>query len=125
METSGTAAVKDSVFDYMDRTTFATFDTFVNAKSQYVYDMPNNDAADIAIRFAESTKSGVNYNLVFSNNYDKNPHSDLGWYNDDGELLTIEAAATDFGTTTVSLKTLTTFIMVVQHKLLHQHLSQL
>jgi len=104
METGATAAVKDSVFDYMNETTFATFDTFVNAKSQYVYDMPNNDAADIAIRFAESTKSGVNYNIVFSNNYDKNPHIDLGWYNDGGELLTVEANPTGMGTTTVKLK---------------------
>jgi hypothetical protein len=36
------AANKDSTFEYMDNATFATFDAFAGAKSQYVYNMPDD-----------------------------------------------------------------------------------
>jgi len=83
------AGTDDSVFDWMGNTTFKTFDTFVNAKSQYVYDMPSSTDMDIALRRRGSTADGVNYSLNASYNYDKNPIINLGWYNDAGAKLTV------------------------------------
>ena len=92
-DTGPTATKKDSVFDWMGSTTFKTFDTFVNAKSQYVYDMPDSTDMDIALRRKGSTVDGINYSLNASYNYDKNPLINLGWYNDAGEKLTITETA--------------------------------
>ncbi len=77
----------DSMFEYMDRTSFATFDAFSGAKSQYAYDMPDGTDADLAFRFKNTTDDGLNYSLNYSYNYDKNPVIKLDWYNDSGEKL--------------------------------------
>jgi len=80
--------VQDSAFEYMTDTGFRTFDTFVNARSQYIYSMPESDDVDFAIKTSQSTKSGLNYSVNFSNSYDKNPIIDLSWRNDANEILT-------------------------------------
>ena len=87
----------DTAFDYMGSTTFATFDRFVNAKSQYVYKMPKDSDIDIAMRTKKSLENGLNYSLNASYNYDKNPIINISWRNDAGELLT--NAASTFDTT--------------------------
>ncbi len=79
---------QDTAFDYMTNTTFRTFDRFVNAGSQYVYNMPKNGDVDLAIRTKKSLPSGLNYSLVTSYNYDKNPIINLSWRNKAGALLT-------------------------------------
>ncbi|MDC0904045.1 hypothetical protein OAS51_01170 [Candidatus Thioglobus sp.] len=78
----------DSAFDYMGSTTFKTFDAFVNAGSEYVYNMPENKDLDVAFRFKDSTTDGLNYSLNTSYNYDKNPIIDLSWRGTDGAELT-------------------------------------
>ncbi|MCS5589723.1 MAG: hypothetical protein NZ824_07115 [Candidatus Thioglobus sp.] len=78
---------QDTAFDFMGSATFRTFDAFVNARSQYVYDMPKGTNADIAIRSSHTTKGGSNYSLNFSNSYDKNPVIDLSWVAEDGTAL--------------------------------------
>jgi hypothetical protein len=78
----------DTAFDYMGSTTFRTFDAFVNAKSQYVYNMPEDSDLDVATRFKGSTQSGTNYSINASYNYDKNPIIDLSWRGDTGQELT-------------------------------------
>jgi len=77
----------DATFDYMGSTTFYTFDAFVNAKSQYVYNMPSDTDFDLAMRYKNTTPDGTNYSFVLSNNYDKNPIINLSWRNSDGDLL--------------------------------------
>jgi hypothetical protein len=83
----------NSMFEYMDRTLFSTFDAFVNASSQYSYDMPDDVDTDVAFRYKNSTESGLNYSFNYSYNYDKNPVINLGWYNDSGEKLTVNTGA--------------------------------
>jgi len=83
----GFGTVKDSVFEYMGKTTFGTFDAMANAKSQYVYDMPDNEA-DFSMRYKNTTKDGTNYSLNYSYAYDKNPIIDIAWKNANGETLT-------------------------------------
>jgi len=79
----------DSMFEFMDRTMFSTFDAFNNASSQYVYDMPSDSDADVAFRVKRSTDDGLNYSVNYSYNYGKNPVIDLGWYNSAGEKLKV------------------------------------
>jgi len=88
----------DSAFEYMGATTFRTFDAFANAKSQYVYNMPENKDLDVATRFKATTKDGVNYSINASYNYDKNPIIDLSWRNDAGsKLATYKSVVTGTG----------------------------
>jgi len=79
----------NSAFEYMNMATFATFDAFSNAKSQYVYNMPDSTDANLAFRFKNTTANGLNYSLNYSYNYDKNPIINLSWRNDDGDLLEV------------------------------------
>ena len=80
-------SIDDTAFDYMGNTTFLTFDAFVNARSQYAYNMPDDADVDLAVRLKRSLDSGLNYSLNYSYNYDKNPIINLSWRNDAGEKL--------------------------------------
>jgi len=80
-------AAKDSAFEYMDRATFKTFDTFGGAKSKYVYKMPSASDTDIAFRYKNTTPSGVNYSFNYAYAYDKNPIINTYWTNDAGTKL--------------------------------------
>jgi len=90
----------NSMFEYMDRTMFSTFDAFVGAKSQLVQDMPSGSDANIATRYKHTTADGVNYSANYSYNYDTNPVIDLSWRNDDGELLKTNRASNSVLTVT-------------------------
>jgi len=83
----GTDNYADTTFDHMQNTTFRTFDAFVNAKSQWVYNMPSDSDVDLAVRYKNSTEDGVNYSLNASYNYDKNPIVNMSWRDDSGNLL--------------------------------------
>ena len=76
----------NSTFEYMDRTSFSTFDTFVNANSKYVYDMPSDTDANLALRY-NNTKDGLNYSFVYSYNYDTNPVIKVDWVNKNGAVV--------------------------------------
>jgi len=82
-----TDSAVNSVFEYMDRTPFSTFDAFVGAKSQYVFDMPSN-TVDFATKYKNTTSNGLNYSLGYSYAYEKNPIINLRWKNSSGETLT-------------------------------------
>jgi hypothetical protein len=82
-----TDGVNDTAFDYMNKTTFFTFDAFVGAGSQYVYNMPTDGEVDLAARFKNSTKDGVNYSMNASYNYDKNPIINMSWKNAAGNKV--------------------------------------
>ena len=94
-----TAAV-DSVFEIMDRTSFTTFDTFVNATSEYKYDMPSDTDMNLAFRTNNTTKDGLNYSLVYSYNYDQNPVINVSWVNSAGNAVNVQRSGTAFATQT-------------------------
>jgi hypothetical protein len=77
----------DSVFEYMDRTPFSTFDAFVGATSKYEYNMPSGTDADISLRYKDTLASGMSYSLNFSNAYDKNPIINIDWKDATGNKL--------------------------------------
>ena len=84
----------DAMFEYMDRTSFATFNAFVNASSQYKYDMPADSDVDVAFRLKDATVDGVNYSTNYSYNYDKNPVIGLSWHDPaTGEKLVVSKVA--------------------------------
>jgi hypothetical protein len=51
----------------------------------------------LAIKTSQTTKSGTNYSLNFSNSYDKNPIINLRWKNDAGETLTQHTVSAALG----------------------------
>jgi len=91
--------VLDTAFDYMSNTSFMTFDAFVGAGSQYVYNMPTDGEVDLAMKTSKTTKSGINYSLNASYNYDKNPIIDLSWKNAAGTKLTVNKMTTEWEST--------------------------
>jgi len=78
----------DSVFEYMDRTSFTTFDAFVQATSEYKYDMPSDTDMNLSFRHNDTTSDGLNYSLMYSYNYDPNPVINVSWVNSSGASLT-------------------------------------
>ena len=75
-----------SMFAYMKDSTFATFDNFINMKSQYVVD--HGSRPTLGWRFKDSTKDGMNYSFNITNGPDTNPFVDMKWANDAGAELT-------------------------------------
>ncbi len=96
-------ATSDSTFEYMQNATFSTFDAMAGAKSQYVYNMPENTDLDIAMRYKNTTANGVNYTANYSYNYDKNPIINMSWRNSAGGELTTTRVHTP-ATASTSLK---------------------
>jgi len=99
---SGTSGT-DSIFEYMADTTFATFDTFSGAKSEYVFDMPDDYDLNFATRYKNSLDNGLNYSVAYAYAYGKNPVITLDWYNTSGTKLYTQYA-TD-GSNTLTLNT--------------------
>ena len=96
---AATSAV-DSTFEFMDRTSFATFDAFVNATSEYKFDMPSDTDMNLSFRHNDTTKNGINYSLVYSYNYDPNPVVNIGWVNSSG--VSVNSYRTALGSSSLS-----------------------
>jgi len=88
----------NSMFEYMDQTTFATFADFVDMKTEYVVE----DAGDvnIALRYKNSTKDGLNYSMNLMKGADPMPYVDVSWKYSGGALT----ASQNMTNNTVSLK---------------------
>jgi hypothetical protein len=93
----------DTAFDYMDKATFRTFDAFVNANSQYTYNMPDDLDLDYVFRYKNNLDNGLNYSVNYAYSYDKNPVINLSWRNSSGEELTVDPSTAN-GNTTLLLK---------------------
>jgi len=102
----------------MSNTSFLTFDAFVNAGSQYVYNMPTDGDVDLAVRTKRATKGGVNYSLNASYNYDKNPIIDMSWRNAAGSLLHTNKVVNNAGVLTVNNATTTGYSLVLADSVL-------
>ena len=87
-----------SMFEYMDQTTFATFADFVNMKTEYVVEDAGD--ANIALRYKNSTKDGVNYSMNLMKGADPMPYVDVSWKYSGGALT----ASQNMTNNTVSLK---------------------
>jgi len=68
---------RNSMFEYMDHTAFGTFSAFVNMESEYRVE--DKSDANVALRYKNSTPSGLNYSLNYLNGKDTNPYIDVGW----------------------------------------------
>jgi len=101
----GSNGTVDSTFEYMDRTTFSTFDAMVNAKSQYKYSMPTGGDLDYSMRYKNTLDNGTNFSLNYSYAYDKNPIIDIDWRNSNGDVLTTTRVHNStYNTTSLTLK---------------------
>ena len=86
---NGLAGGANTAFEWMNNTSFATFDAFAGAKSKYVFNMPD-DELDISMRYKNSTEDGSNYSINYAYAFDKNPIIDLSWRNDSGSKLYVD-----------------------------------
>lgn len=93
----------NSAFEYMSDATFATFNTFVNAKSAYRRDYPEDYALNVGLRYKNSVGGNFRYSLNFLNHYDPNPYVVTSWINGQGGALTTERVV-DGGKTTLHLR---------------------
>jgi len=87
-----TGAAIDSTFEYMDRTPFSTFDAFVGAKSQYVYNMPKDLDANLALKYKNTLSNGLNYSLAYQYAYEKDPIINIRWKDTSGNTLKVTTA---------------------------------
>jgi len=78
----------DTVFEYMDQATFATFDSFANLDTTYKVVSPSGDSSNKGLRYKNSTESGLNWSINYLNHYDANPYVDLSWEDASGNALT-------------------------------------
>jgi len=84
----------DSAFEYMQNATFSTFDAFAGAKSQYVYNMPDDADLDLSMRYKNTLGDGSNYSVNYSYAYDKNPIINLSWRDSSGNKLKVNKTDT-------------------------------
>ncbi|MBF0265381.1 MAG: hypothetical protein HQL46_08915 [Gammaproteobacteria bacterium] len=96
---SGTLNVENpqSAFDYMGKTTFATFKNFIGMNTSYRNMHEDEDNANIGFRFKNSTEGGTNYSVNIANRYDSNPYIDMHWEDKDGNQLSVAKTATTMG----------------------------
>ncbi len=76
----------NSAFEYMGETSFASFYNFVNMTSEYRVE--HEDKPTIALRFKDSTPSGLNYSLNFMDHEDANPYVNSHFEDQNGVQLT-------------------------------------
>ena len=74
-----------SVFAYMTDATFATFNSFSGANTEYR--VKHEDAVNTGLRYKNSTSNGVNYSINYMNHYDTNPYVDMHWEDSYGVTL--------------------------------------
>ncbi|MBF0620508.1 MAG: RNA polymerase-associated protein rapA [Magnetococcales bacterium] len=79
----------NSVFEYMPNATFATFDTFANATSEYRRDHPEDLDGNIGVRYKNSIGANLNFSLNYLYHYDANPYIDLHWEDSTGQKLNV------------------------------------
>lgn len=80
-------------FEYMNQTSFATFDTFARAKSEFRKDLSEDDP-NIGFRFKQTTAGGINYSLNYYYHRDANPAVEIFWEDQNGNRLTPDTEAT-------------------------------
>ena len=79
----------NSMFEYMDETSFASFYAFSNMTSEYRKKYPSASEANSGLRYKNSTSSGINYSFNYLNHYDSNPYVDIHWEDTSGNKLTV------------------------------------
>jgi hypothetical protein len=90
--TAGVANATET-FHYLSQTTFATFDSFVDMKSEYRVDHDNTPT--LATRYKNSTADGLNYSLNVLHGNDTNPYIEMKWENASTGALLTEKKTTD------------------------------
>jgi hypothetical protein len=73
-------------FEYMNSASFATFDTFARARSEYRKDLKKDDA-NFGFRFKQETDFGFNYSLNYYYNQNPNPSVEIFWEDQSGNRL--------------------------------------
>ncbi len=83
------AAAPNSAFEYMNSATFATFDAFANATSEYRRDYPDEIAPNLGFSARNSIGDNFNFSLNYLWHYDPNPYVETHWENAAGDRLSV------------------------------------
>lgn len=78
----------NSTFEYVTDTTFGTFNNFVNLKSVYRRDYPDELDANLGMRYKFFTEGGTNISLNYFFGYDPNPSVTVHYETPDGTRVT-------------------------------------
>ena len=76
-------------FEYMNKASFATFDTFANARGKYRTRRKDGEP-NFGFRFKQSTPFGLNYSLNYYYHYNPNPGVQVYWQDQQGNRLQSE-----------------------------------
>jgi hypothetical protein len=95
----------NSAFEYMPNATFATFDAFANATSEYRRDYPEETDPNLGFRYKNNIGNNFNFSVNYLWHYDANPYIETHWEGTGGvgDKLTTTATTTS-GITTLTLK---------------------
>ncbi|MBF0610110.1 MAG: RNA polymerase-associated protein rapA [Magnetococcales bacterium] len=85
--TKWNTAKPNSTFEYMSNATFATFNAFVNASSEYRMEDPDELSPNLGLRFKSTLGSSFRYSLNYLYHYDPNPYVDMHWESATGVKL--------------------------------------
>ena len=95
----------DSMWEYMDNATFATFNAFVNMTTKYERNHPSDSSTNLGSRYKGSLDNGLNYSFNYLYNYDPNPVVQLHWEDPDtGEKLEVVTVDNGAGAKVIQLK---------------------
>ncbi len=80
---------KNDIFDFLQGTTFATFNDFQGMKTQYRKNHVSETLKNhnLGFRYKDSTKDGTNYSFNYYYHWDNNPTIDLHWEDANGKKL--------------------------------------
>ena len=84
----------NSMFEYMDNTTFGTFAAFADMETEYR--VKDNNTPTTGLRYKGNTTNGLNYSLNYIHGPDANPHVNLHW--EDASAGTLLYACEEEGT---------------------------
>jgi hypothetical protein len=83
------ATNQNDIFDFLQGTTFATFNDFQGMKTQYRKDHKNEGLKNhnLGLRYKSSTDEGTNFSFNYYYHWDNNPTVDLHWEDANGDKL--------------------------------------
>ncbi len=86
---------QNDIFDFLQGTTFATFNDFQGMKTKYRKNHVSETVKNhnLGFRYKDSTKNGTNYSFNYYYHWDNNPTVDMHWEDENGKKLTADIYA--------------------------------
>ncbi|MCB1852165.1 MAG: RNA polymerase-associated protein rapA [Gammaproteobacteria bacterium] len=89
-EVNWSVANPNSAFSYMSAASFATFNTFDGATTQWKKDYPDDLDTNAGFRYKGNLDNGLSYSVNYFYHYSANPDINMGWYDPSGAKLSVQ-----------------------------------